>query len=306
MGRGAPGRSSGRGMAGTRPSREGHKLAGAHLHRPASCCACSVPRASEPSPAWPCPTRLPASPGPPPCRPPALQRGGGLQATGASGALQGPPCPRQGCRKGLLPHREHLLLTQGWSASSTEAAQPGGTGHLGQQGADAGRPRARGTPSWASCPHRCIQWGWSPNPPPAPLPALPSRALLKTNSTRGPAHDTHVGGLSRAVPSAADPGCGGRAQQVCPLRLLGSPLSGCPTAWLPRADLLFPQAPRGQQRPRGPGISRCLAVGTAQVTGGAGEQRGWGGLGPRRDAPQARVGRWHQALGAEDRDGAGR
>lgn len=215
------------------PSGESHKLAGdASTDLP--------PDGAQPSPAWP---HLPAclsqaSTLPHPGLPPG--RGGWAAGYRASGTLppaglKDRPPPPAGAP---APHAR--LVGQLHESSSARRH-----GHLGQQGADASRRQARGTPSWASCPHSYVKWGWSPNRPPLP-------GLLRTR----------MGGVpSRAVPSAADPGCGGRAQQVCPLRRLGPPLSGGPPAWLPRADLLVPQVPCSQQRLRGPGTSRCLAGG---------------------------------------------
>lgn len=232
-------------------------------------CVCSVPRTLEPGPARP---HLPACVSlglraATPCHPPALQRGGGLQASGASATLQGPE------RWGPTPTRS--TCSSRMASLPAPPKQPSQAAR-GQLRAAKGRcqlARARGTPSWASCP------------PPTPPACSALQALLKTNSTRGPTYDTHAGGLSGPVPSATDPGCGGHARQVCPLRLLGSPPSGCPTAWLPRVGLLLPQAPHDQQGLRGPGNSRCLAVGTAQETGEAGGQRGQQGCGNQEGMP---------------------
>lgn len=251
--------------------------------------------------AWPVPTFLPASPwasvlphpaillpcrgvvgcrlvGPlPPCR---AQKGGTPPRL---------PCPTPGRVEGQASSPTPTRSTCSARMASLPAPpkQPSQAAR-GQPRAAKGRcqqARARGTPSWASCPHRYIKWGWCPNPPPTPPAFSALQALLKTNSTRGPTYDTHAGGLSGPVPSAANPGCGGHARQVCPLRLLGSPPSGCPTAWLPRAGLLLPQAPHDRQGLWGPGNSRCLAVGTAQETGEAGGQRGQQGCGNREGMP---------------------
>lgn len=297
-----------------RPPRERHKLAGA----PSLCLLCPQDLGAWPGPAPPSRLRLLGFRAATPCRPPALQRGGGCRLVGPlppcraqkGGVPPCLPCPTPGRAEGQASSPTPTRST----CSSRMASLPAplkrpSQAARGQLRAAKGRcqqARARGTPSWAFCPHGYIKWGWCPTSPPAPPACSALRALLKTNSTRGLTYDTHAGGLSRPVASAADPGCGGHARQVCPHRLLGSPPSGCPTAWLPRAGLLLPQAPHDQQGLRGPGNSRCLAEGTAQETGEAGGQRGQQGRGNRDGMPHEPVSAGAQALGTEDGAGAGR
>lgn len=242
-------------------------------------CPLTVP-ALSPGPwslARPVPTFLPVSPWASVLPHPAIL----LPCRGVVGCRLVGPLPPCRAQKGGAPPCLPCPTPTRSTCSSRMASLPAppkqpSQAARGQLRAAKGRcqqARARGTPSWASCP------------PPTPPACSALQALLKTNSTRGPTYDTHAGGLSGPVPSATNPGCGGHARQVCPLRLLGSPPSGCPTAWLPRVGLLLPQAPHDQQGLRGPGNSRCLVVGTAQETGEAGGQRGQQGCGNREGMP---------------------
>lgn len=177
---------------------------------------------------------------------------------GYEGPRPRPPPPPAGAP---APH----AAMQVYRLPATPPGQPGGAGCVG--GTVTGRRQqapGQGAPSWTSLPGSLNQVGPELQPPP---PTLPPPLQLETRLCQRPippgappgcpAPDVRAEG-SGPAPDAAEQG--GACVERLPPQTPGAP--PWPTAGLPRAGLLLPQASRG----RGSRAARALPE-AWQVTG---------------------------------------